>query len=116
MPRDLAHSFALKYRLSSGKNIRDTSSSEVNKIVNGLKSYDLHVTGIGTFKEAVITAGGVSLADIRSETMQSKRMCNLYFAGEVIDLDADTGGYNLQIAFSTGFSAGSSAATACLAD
>ena len=113
MPRDLALSFALKFQLSSGKNLRNISRSEINKIVSGLKEYILYVNGTGSFKDAIVTAGGVSLSEIHAESMRAKKLKNLYFAGEVLDLDADTGGYNLQIAFSTGFLAGSQAALAC---
>ena len=68
------------------------------------------VTGHGPWEEAIVTAGGVSLKDLDPRTMASKKVENLYFAGEVIDLDANTGGYNLQIAFSTGWLAGEAAA------
>jgi len=66
------------------------------------------VTGGQPFKQAIITAGGVVTAEIHPLTMESKRLKPLYFAGETLDLDADTGGYNLQIAFSTGSLAGES--------
>ena len=68
------------------------------------------MTGHGGWEDAIVTAGGVSLKDIDPRTMASRRVENLYFAGEVVDLDGDTGGYNLQIAFSTGWLAGESAA------
>ena len=73
---------------------------------------DLRFTVIGhrSFKEAIITAGGVSTSEIDSKTMESKLVKNLYFAGELIDVDADTGGYNLQIAYSTAWLA----ATSCI--
>ena len=61
------------------------------------------VTGLGEFKEAVITRGGVAVKEISPSTMESKKMPGLYFAGEVLDLDAVTGGYNLQIAWSTAY-------------
>jgi len=67
--------------------------------VNGFRSYD----------EAIITAGGVSTKEINPRTMESRIIKGLYFAGELIDIDADTGGYNLQAAFSTGWLAGQSA-------
>jgi predicted flavoprotein YhiN len=69
------------------------------------------VAGIQGYERAVITAGGVSLDDIDHKTMCSRKVENLFFAGEVVDLDADTGGYNLQIAFSTGYLAGKMAAS-----
>ena len=62
------------------------------------------------FSEAIITRGGVSVRDVNPSTMESKRLPGLYFAGEMLDLDATTGGFNLQIAFSTGALAGKSAA------
>ena len=66
------------------------------------------MTGSRPFKEAMITSGGISTSEIDSKTMESKLIQNLFFAGEVIDLDADTGGYNLQIAWSTGYLAAES--------
>ncbi len=75
-----------------------------------LKDFRLHVTGHRPFTEAIITAGGVSLGEIDPRTMESQLVKGLYFAGEVVDLDADTGGYNLQAAFSMGWLAGRSAA------
>jgi hypothetical protein len=68
------------------------------------------VTGHRPFTEAIITAGGVNLDEIDPRTMESRLVKGLYFAGEVVDLDADTGGYNLQAAFSMGWLAGRSAA------
>ena len=69
------------------------------------------LTGLRGYSEAIITKGGVSVKDIDPGTMESKKMPGLYFAGEVLDLDALTGGYNLQIAWSTGYLAGMSAGT-----
>jgi predicted Rossmann fold flavoprotein len=80
------------------------------KILLLLKDLRFKITGCRSFKEAIITAGGVNTAEVDPTTMESKLTKNLYFAGEVLDLDADTGGYNLQIAWSTGWLAGESAA------
>ena len=66
------------------------------------------LTGLRSYNEAIITKGGVSVKEIDPGTMESKKMKGLYFAGEVLDLDAMTGGYNLQIAWSTGYLAGNS--------
>ena len=66
----------------------------------------IKISGTRGFDEAIITHGGISLKDIDPKTMESKLVKNLYFAGEVLDLDAFTGGFNLQIAFSTGYAAG----------
>jgi len=79
-----------------------------------LKELRFEVTGHGTWEEAIVTAGGISLKDIDPRTMASKKVERLYFAGELLDLDANTGGYNLQIAFSTGWLAGESAARKAL--
>jgi predicted Rossmann fold flavoprotein len=73
-----------------------------------LKEFGLNVSGYRSFDEAIVTAGGVSINEIHSQTMESKRVEGLYFAGEIIDIDADTGGFNLQAAFSTGWLAGRS--------
>jgi predicted Rossmann fold flavoprotein len=75
-----------------------------------LKQFRLEVTGHRSFKEAIITAGGVDLREVDPHSMASRLVEGLYFAGEVLDLDADTGGYNLQAAFSTGWVAGNAAA------
>lgn len=93
----------------------ETKVCEITKakradFVKVIKHLELTVTGTRGFAEAIITRGGVSVKDVNPSTMESKRVTNLYFAGEVLDLDAMTGGYNLQIAWSTGHLAGKSAA------
>ena len=75
-----------------------------------IKGFRLEITGTGPFEEAIITAGGVSVKEIDPKTMESKLVKGLYFAGEIIDVDGYTGGFNLQIAWSTGCKAGRSAA------
>ncbi|MBU5677512.1 NAD(P)/FAD-dependent oxidoreductase [Alkaliphilus sp. MSJ-5] len=82
------------------------SKKDRNKIINTIKSLTLTTNGFRHIKEAIVTSGGISVKEIDSKTMESKLMKGLYFAGEVIDIDALTGGYNLQIAFSTGYVAG----------
>ena len=79
-------------------------------LVKTLKSWKMEIAGFVGYERCVITAGGVSLEDLTAKTLESKMIPGLYFAGEVLDLDADTGGYNLQTAFSTGYLAGISAA------
>ncbi|MFN2229393.1 MAG: NAD(P)/FAD-dependent oxidoreductase [Anaerolineae bacterium] len=81
-----------------------------------LKDFTLEVTGYQGFERAIVTAGGVDTREIDPRTMASRLVRGLYFAGEVIDVDADTGGYNLQAAFSTGYVAGRAAAEAALAE
>lgn len=84
------------------------SGKERGRILNSLKNLELNIASHRGFKEAIVTSGGVSLNEVNQRTMESKLIEGLYFAGEVLDLDADTGGYNLQIAFSTGWLAGDS--------
>lgn len=78
------------------------------KLVHLLKGLSLDITQTRPLEEAIITSGGIDVTEINPKTMQSKLVNHLYFAGEILDVDAYTGGYNLQIAFSTGFLAGSS--------
>ncbi|MEA3317538.1 MAG: NAD(P)/FAD-dependent oxidoreductase [Bacteroidota bacterium] len=82
------------------------NAKERGRIRNLMKNLKLEVTGYRSFKEAIITSGGISTKEIDSKTMESKIVKNLHFAGEIIDLDAETGGYNLQIAYSTAWLAG----------
>lgn len=90
------------------KECHQVSSKERKKILHLLKNLRFTVVKHRSFKEAIITAGGVSTKEISSKTMESKLVKGLYFAGEMIDVDAETGGYNLQIAYSTGWLAGQS--------
>ena len=88
----------------------EVTARERKRLLQWLKSIVFSVTGFRGFKEAIVTAGGVKLAEVNPRTMESKKCDGLYFAGELLDLQADTGGYNLQAAFSTGWLAGLSAA------
>lgn len=94
------------------KKVNEISKEERKAFVELIKSLPLTVTGTRDIKEAIITMGGVSVKDVNPSTMESKKVQGLYFAGEVLDVDALTGGFNLQIAWSTGYLAGSSAAEA----
>ncbi len=91
------------------KKVRDITKAERQRLVELLKSFTLEITGTRPINEAIITSGGVSVKEINPKTMESKIVPGLYFAGEVIDVDAYTGGFNLQIAYSTGHLAGESA-------
>ncbi|MBR3824969.1 MAG: NAD(P)/FAD-dependent oxidoreductase [Lachnospiraceae bacterium] len=88
------------------KKVNIISKEERKRFVDLIKNLPLTITGVRDFKEAIITKGGVSVKDVNPSTMESKKIKGLYFAGEVLDLDALTGGYNLQIAWSTGYLAG----------
>lgn len=88
------------------KRVCEISRVERTGLIEILKGFPLTITGTRGYEEAIITKGGVSVKDINPSTMESKKMKNLFFAGEVLDLDALTGGFNLQIAWSTGYLAG----------
>ncbi len=90
------------------KKVNLITKEERHQFVTLIKNFTLTITGLRDFNEAIITKGGVNVKEINPATMESKLVQNLYFVGEVLDLDALTGGFNLQIAWSTGYLAGSS--------
>ena len=90
--------------------IKMNPNADHKTLAKTLKSWKMEIAGFVGYERCVITAGGVSLEELTAKTLESKMVPGLYFAGEVLDLDADTGGYNLQTAFSTGYLAGISAA------
>ena len=92
------------------KKINGITKQERKKLVECIKAFPLTLTGLRGFNEAIITRGGVSVKQVDPSTMESKMVKGLYFAGEILDVDAYTGGFNLQIAWSTGYLAGSSIA------
>ncbi len=110
LPASLAKAFPRITGMDGTKKLSQLTGAERSRFADALKRLPLHLTGPGPMEEAVVTRGGVSVRDIDPSTMASKRVRGLYFAGEVIDVDALTGGFNLQIAFSTGALAGASAA------
>ena len=90
--------------------VNQITKEQRQKLVQVLKDIKVTVTDFSPVEEAIVTSGGVKTSEINPKTMESKLVSNLFFAGEVIDVDAYTGGFNLQIAFSTGFCAGENAA------
>lgn len=92
--------------ISPEKKVNEISKEERNRFVNLIKDFSMTLTGLRSYKEAIITKGGVSVKEIDPGTMESKKVKGLYFAGEVLDLDALTGGFNLQIAWSSAAAAG----------
>ena len=88
------------------KQVNEITRQERQRLVETIKGFSLILTGLRGYKEAIITQGGIAVKEINPSTMESKLVNGLYFAGEVLDLDAVTGGYNLQIAWSTGWAAG----------
>ena len=112
MPGSLAEIFPSICGLPAGLPCNQVTASQREVLVNRMKTLPLDISGRRPIAEAVITRGGVSVKEVNPGTMESKLIPGLYFAGEILDVDAHTGGYNLQIAFSTGALAGNSAATA----
>jgi predicted Rossmann fold flavoprotein len=108
LPSKMIPVFMKMLSLDGTKLCNQVTAAERKKIRLLLKDFRLKITGYRSFKEAIITSGGINTSEIEFKTMESKIVKSLYFAGEVIDLDADTGGYNLQIAWSTGYLAGES--------
>ena len=96
--------------ISPEKKVNEITREERGRLIDAMKGFTLTLTGLRGYKEAIITQGGVSVKEVNPSTMESKIVKDLYFAGEVLDLDGVTGGFNLQIAWSTGWIAGKEAA------
>jgi predicted Rossmann fold flavoprotein len=94
--------------IQGAKLASNITTSERQRLRNRLKNFRLPITGVRPIAEAIITAGGIDLKDVNPRTMESRLIKGLFFAGEILDINADTGGYNLQAAFSTGWLAGKS--------
>ncbi|MCL1844384.1 MAG: NAD(P)/FAD-dependent oxidoreductase [Defluviitaleaceae bacterium] len=110
LPRRLIETIVALSEIPPHKKVNEITRAERQKLVALLKTLPLTPIATAGFKEAVITKGGVNVREISPSTLMSKKIPGLFFAGEVLDVDAATGGYNLQIAFSTGYLAGISAA------
>ena len=93
--------------ISEDKKVNVITKEERKNLVHIIKNIKMDIKGLRPIEEAIVTAGGVNTLEIDPSTMKSKLITNLSFAGEVIDVDAFTGGYNVQIALSTGYIAGS---------
>lgn len=93
-------------RLDGEKKINSVTKEERLELLKVLKGFEIEIKGFRPIEEAIVTAGGISIKEINPKTMESKIVEGLYFAGEIIDVDAYTGGFNLQIAYSTGYTAG----------
>ena len=106
LPRALIPVVLRQTGIPAGKKARDVTKAERRALAAYLKAMPIRVDGLRPLEEAIVTAGGVSVREVDARTMASKRLPGLYFAGEVLDVDACTGGFNLQIAFSTGVAAG----------
>jgi len=110
LPQRLIETIIHLSQIPSHKKVHTITRPERLHLVYLLKNLELRLTGNAGYKEAVITKGGISTKEVNPSTLMSKRIPGLFFSGEVLDVDALTGGYNMQIAFSTGYLAGLSAA------
>ena len=110
LPSKMIQPFIDYCGLDGRKKVNSITKEERKLILSALKSFTIPLDGFRPIEEAIITSGGVDVKEITPKTMESKLVDGLYFCGEIIDVDAYTGGYNLQIAFSTGYLAGKSAA------
>ena len=106
LPQKLIPVIIKKSRINPDKKVNEITREERKQIVNLLKYYEITIKEFRPVEEAIITSGGINTKEINPKTMESKIIKGLYFAGEIIDVDAYTGGFNLQIAYSTGYTAG----------
>ena len=106
VPKPLVMPLAQELDIHSKNYVGKLTEEEITRLIKTLKGFTFPITDYAPFEYAIVTAGGVSCAEVNPYTMESLKIRGLYFAGEVLDLDANTGGYNLQIAFSTGRLAG----------
>ena len=110
LPSKMIDVFVEYTGIEGRKKVNAITKEERQRILNSLKTFSIPLQGYRPIEEAIITSGGVDTKQINPKTMESKIVSGLYFAGEIIDVDAYTGGFNLQIAFSTGYLAGKNAA------
>ncbi|MDE7329850.1 MAG: NAD(P)/FAD-dependent oxidoreductase, partial [Clostridia bacterium] len=103
LPAALVPEVLKRSKIDENLKVNAVSRAQRQTLLTNIKNFDMLVASLRDFSEAIITSGGVSVKDINPKTMESKLVKGLYFCGEVLDLDAFTGGFNLQIAFSTGW-------------
>jgi len=108
LPKKLIPVIVRLSEIDPDKKVNSITKEERRKLLHLLKEFSLEIKGLEGFKRAIITAGGINLNEINQKTMKSKLIDNLYFAGEILDIDGPTGGYNLQVCWTTGYIAGES--------
>jgi hypothetical protein len=106
LPQKLIPVIIEKSGINENKKVNEIRKEERKKLVKLLKNFEVEIKQFRPIEEAIITSGGINIKEINPKTMESKIVNGLYFAGEIIDVDAYTGGFNLQIAYSTGYTAG----------
>ena len=106
LPQKLINTIIELSEINPNKQVNEVTKEERIKLVKLLKCFTINISGFRPIEEGIITSGGISIKEINPKTMESKIIKGLFFAGEIIDVDAYTGGFNLQIAYSTGYTAG----------
>ena len=106
LPKKMIDTVIELSEIDENKKVNEITKKERMKLIQILKHFEITISGFRPIEEAIITSGGISTKEINPKTMESKIIDGLYFAGEIIDVDAYTGGFNLQIAYSTGYTAG----------
>ena len=106
LPQKLIPEIIIRSEIDPEEKVNSITKEQREKLVNLLKRFEVTIKDFRPIEDAIITAGGINIKEINPKTMESKIIKNLYFAGEIIDVDAYTGGFNLQIAYSTGYVAG----------
>lgn len=110
LPQKMIEVFIQLCGIDAHRKIHSITREERKRLGLLLKNLELTATGLMSYNQAIVTTGGVDTKEVDSKTMRSKKISNLFFAGELLNLDGPTGGYNLQICWSTGFAAGRHAA------
>ena len=106
LPQKMINSVIKKSKINPQKQVNTITKQERTRLIEVLKGFELEIKKFRPIEEAIITSGGIKIKEINPKTMESKKVKGLYFAGEIIDVDSYTGGFNLQIAYSTGYVAG----------
>lgn len=106
LPKKMIEPVIKKAKIKNEKRINEITKPERENLIHVIKCFEITISGFRPIEEAIITRGGINVKEINPKTMESKLIEGLYFAGEIIDVDAYTGGFNLQIAYSTGYTAG----------
>ncbi len=106
LPQKLIPVIIRRSKISPNKQVNEITRKEREELIKQIKDFEIIIKGFRPIEEAIITSGGINIKEINPKTMESKKVKGLYFAGEIIDVDSYTGGFNLQIAYSTGYVAG----------
>ena len=106
LPQKLIPAVITRSKINPNKKVNEITKKEREQLIKEIKDFEIIIKGFRPIEEAIITSGGVNIKEINPKTMESKKVKGLFFAGEIIDVDSYTGGFNLQIAYSTGYVAG----------